>query len=95
MRRLQLANQWRRRRADDKKALRKRELNAIDILDNYPDHWRNAKCVELLLTIPAIGSTKAERMMRTCSISHSRSLSSLTEHQRERLRKAIMPYCVA
>lgn len=93
LRRLQMANDLRRRRADDKRALRARELNALDILEDCPAHWRNAKCAELLLTIPAIGQTKTERILMHTAISPSRSLAALTDQQRARLRAAIEPYC--
>lgn len=93
MLRLRRANQLRHQRANDKKAIRSKQLNALDVLHGCPDQWRNAKCSELLLCIPAVGHTKTERILFSCGISPSRSLGALTEHQRQRLAKALKPYC--
>lgn len=87
------ANEIRALRADDKKAISARDLDAREVLAAPAEHWERAKVAELLLAIPAIGRTKTERILRKLQISPSKTLGGMTADQRRRLNEAIGPYC--
>src|SRR4051794_38470554 len=55
---LKKANSTRSQRADDKKRIAARELDARTIIAAPPAHWQKAKVADLLLALPGVGETK-------------------------------------
>lgn len=87
------ANQIRRMRATDKQLIAERSIDARQIIANPPAYWSAARVAVLLLALPAVGHTKAERFLIECGISPSRTIEGLTDLQREKLIKRIAAYC--
>lgn len=89
---LQRANQVRSLRAQDKRLVSGRELDARKIVLSPPDYWEGARVAELLLAVPALGHTKLRRMLESRSVSPSRTLGGLTGAQRARLAEDLSRY---
>lgn len=91
---LRKANEVRARRATDKQRISARLLDPREVLTGPAEHWERAKIAELLLSIPAVGRTKTERILRRLHISPSKTVGGMTPDQRQRLAQAIASYCV-
>ncbi len=60
------ANHVRTARAIDKKAIAQGQLDAATILRTMPKHWSSATLAQLLVCLPRIGRSKAQKW---CSLS--------------------------
>ena len=76
----------------DKQKIKNRELDAREVLMNPPDYWEKGRLVDLLLAIPAVGTTKCERILRQQQISPAKRLGGMTDAQRKRLAEALGRY---
>jgi hypothetical protein len=82
---LQLANETRVRRAQVKRDLKAgRESVALLLLDP-PAYLRNAKVFDMMLAVPKYGRVKANRILRSCAISPSKTIGGLSQRQRAEL----------
>jgi hypothetical protein len=82
---LQLANETRVRRAQVKRDLKAgRESVALLLLDP-PAYLRNAKVVDMMLAVPKYGRVKANKILRSCAISPSKTIGGLSQRQRAEL----------
>jgi len=82
----------RRARMLDKQKIKNRELDARAVLLNPPEYWEKGRLVDLLLAIPAVGTTKCEKLLRQQQISPSKRLGGMTDAQRQRLVEALGRY---
>jgi len=82
----------RRARMQDKEKIKHRQLDARTLLLNPPEYWEKGRLVDLLLAIPAIGTTKCEKLLRKQQISPSKRLGGMTDAQRQRLADALGRY---
>lgn len=77
----------RKKRALIKDKVRKREITIFDVLDMDDEVIKQMKVIDLLKAAPAIGETKAERLMRQVNIAQTRRLGGLGKHQRAMLEE--------
>lgn len=77
----------RRVRSEVRTALKSRSTSLREVMDraSTDDAIGRMKVVDVLEALPAIGPTKADRIMKRLGIAMSRRLRGLGEHQRERL----------
>jgi hypothetical protein len=86
---LSRANDIRKKRATDKKKIKKRQLDARKLLAAPPEHWYAARVADLMLAVPAVGHKKVETMLRRLQISPAKTLGGMTDSQRDRLSEAL------
>jgi hypothetical protein len=89
LRALGRANQIRTARAADKKAIRRRELNAAALLRALPVHWQRASLIELLLCVPKVGRVKAKKWCTIERVQLTTRLINLNTRQRELMARQI------
>lgn len=78
---LQRANLVRTRRADTKKAIGWRFVSAHELLAAPPEFMESMKVFDLLLAMPKVGRVKANKLLRVCGVSPSKTLGGLTDRQ--------------
>ena len=82
---LQRANEIRIQRAQLKRDLKSGAVDIADLLDAPPSYVHSAKVFDLLLAVPKCGRVKAGRLLTTCRVSQSKTVSGLSERQRSEL----------
>lgn len=82
---LKRANEIRTSRARLKKDLKAGKAKIQLVLLDPPEWVESAKVVDLLLAVPKYGRVKANRVFTHCRISPSKTISGLTERQRDEL----------
>ncbi len=93
MRALEVGNRHRSFRAVIKVRIKAGEEDARAFLLDPPVEMRTMRVVELLRAVPKVGSSKIDRLLMLNHVSHSKTLSGLTERQRTVLADAMSPYC--
>lgn len=76
------ANVVRISRKELKRDLKAGRIDFSDVLYNVTKETANMKVVAILLALPKVGRTKAEKALRGTGTSPSRTLGGLTERQR-------------
>lgn len=79
------ANQIRSARACLKRELAAGQIELAQVLADPPPCAANAKIRELLLVVPGIGPTKADRALTRCRIAAAKTLAGLSNRQRAEL----------
>jgi hypothetical protein len=80
---LDRANRVRMARAAFKCDMRTRRATVLDALADPPPEWaRGMTILDLLLAIPAVGRTKAARILRTLGMSQFKTVGKLSDRQR-------------
>lgn len=79
----------RRNRAEVKTKLKSGELTLLQVLDTDDPSILRMKISDLLLALPAIGTTKTKTLMEICEISPSRRIAGLGLKQRQQLLKEL------
>lgn len=82
---LKRANEIRSRRAALKKDLKAGRTTIKRLLLEPPDYVLTAKVVDMLLQVPKYGRVKANKVLRDCRISPSKTIGGLSERQRAEL----------
>lgn len=86
---LLIANQIRALRARDKERIKRREIDARQILFNPPEYWEKAHLSVLVRSIPGVGHTKVERILDDLGIAPAKTVNGITDAQRERLAQEL------
>jgi hypothetical protein len=76
------ANVIRVRRARLKRDLKARRASVFDVLADPPAWVETMKVFDLLLAVPKIGRTKANKTLQGCVISPSKTVGGLSPRQR-------------
>ena len=79
----------RRERAEVKSKIAAKELSIFDAINDPRESIQRMKVLDLLMSVPGVGETRATMMMEKLNISLSRRIRGLGEHQRESLRREI------
>lgn len=79
------ANEIRVKRAMMKRDLKAGRVKADSIVERPPSYAATMTVVDLLLTVPKIGRTKANRVLVSTRISPSKTLAGLSQRQRSEL----------
>jgi len=82
---LAYGNRLRSRRAQLKRDVRARRVDAREILSNPPEWVLGMKVVDLMLAIPKLGRIKTNRVFANERISPSKTIGGLSERQRDAL----------
>ncbi len=82
---LRLANDVRSRRADLKRKMKKGRVSSFDQLASPPRYIETMKVFDLLLSMPKVGRVKADKTLRQCRISPSKTVGGLSERQRREI----------
>lgn len=80
---LERANWVRSKRAEEKR--RMSPSLAADLLLSPPDWMASMKAWDLLLAVPRVGRVKANRILRSCQVSPSKTLGGMSDRQRREL----------
>jgi hypothetical protein len=72
-------------RADLKRAITAGRAQLSEVILSPPDYVETAKVIELLLTLPHVGPTKAHRILNRCTIAENKTVGGLSERQRQAL----------
>jgi hypothetical protein len=79
------ANKVRMLKAEDKRLIRHGRLSPLAVLERPPDHWRNAKVVELLLAMPYVGRRRAAKWLEMVDVLPTKRLGDMTQLKRHSL----------
>jgi hypothetical protein len=82
---LQQANEIRSRRAALKRELRAGRVKIQELLMNPPAYLLTAKVVDMLMAVPKIGRVKANKVLKHCRVSPSKTFGGLSERQRKEM----------
>lgn len=82
---LRRANEIRTTRAHWKIAVKRREIDPLDVLEEPPAEFETAKVIDVLLAMPKIGRVKANTLLRRAAVSPSKTLGGMTDRQRHEL----------
>ena len=82
---LRRANDIRVKRAQLKRDLKTGSVQVEDILNDPPDYVGTAKVFDMLMAVPKFGRVKAARFLNQCRISPSKTISGLSDRQRQEL----------
>lgn len=82
---LQQANEVRTFRAQLKRDLKAGRANLHEILINPPEQIETMKVFDLLLSMPKVGRTKANKLISLCRMSPSKTVGGMSERQRTEL----------
>lgn len=82
MRALALANEVRSERAELKRRMKARRVSIGELLLEPPDYLLTAKVFDLLLAVPKYGRVKANKILRDCKVSPTKTVGGLSERQR-------------
>lgn len=77
-------------RADVKKQIKRREVDALTFLLEPPEQMANMKIYDLLLAVPKWGRSKVNRALTRCRVSPSKTLAGLSERQRSELTRMLL-----
>lgn len=86
---LLVANDIRFRRAQLKRDLKAGRQHGLQVIARPPEYVETMKVLDVLLAMPAIGPTKAHRVMRRCEMAMSKTLGGISTRQRRALIHAI------
>lgn len=86
---LLIANQIRALRARDKERIKRREIDARQILLHPPEYWEKAHLAVLVRSIPGVGHTKVEKIFDELGIAPAKTVNGITDAQRERLAEEL------
>ena len=75
----------RAKRSRLKKDLKSKEQRLVDILTAPPEYAETMKIFEALLAVPHIGRVNANKILRECRISPSKTIGGMTQRQRDEL----------
>lgn len=79
------ANGVRSARATLKLELKSGEKYVGDVLDDPPGYVLKMKVYDLLLALPRVGTVKANKVLKHCRISATRTIGGLSDRQRREL----------
>ena len=79
------ANEIRSRRARMKKDIKAGRMQIHGVLLDPPYFVETAKVFEMLLCVPKYGRVKADKLLRQCKISPSKTVGGLSPRQRSEL----------
>lgn len=82
---LAYANVVRSRRATAKRDIAGNRSLAVDHLLDPPDWMQSMRAWDLLLAVPRVGKVKANRILRSCQVSPSKTLGGMSDRQRREL----------
>jgi hypothetical protein len=82
---LQQANEVRTKRAALKRDLKAGRVKIQNLLLNPPEFLRTAKVYDMLLAVPKYGRVKANKVLKYCRISPSKTFGGLSERQRQEI----------
>src|SRR3954451_4994577 len=82
---LQQANEIRSKRAALKRDLKAGRVKIHNLLLNPPESLRTAKASDMLLAVPKYGRVKANKVLKSCRISPSKTFGGLSERQRQEI----------
>ena len=82
---LQQANEVRSARASLKKELKGGKVQIQDLLMNPPPYLLTAKVIDILLAVPKVGRVKANKALKSCRVSPSKTFGGLSERQRKEM----------
>ena len=86
---LERANRIRTRRARYKKDLKAGRERLLDGLVDPPEWLESAKILDVLLAVPKVGRVKANKILRGCAVSPSKTIGGLSPRQRTELAVAV------
>lgn len=82
---LQQANEVRSKRAALKRDLKAGRVKIQGLLMNPPPYLLTAKVIDMLLAVPKVGRVKANRVLKSCRVSPSKTFGGLSERQRKEI----------
>jgi len=82
---LKRANEIRTRRAALKRELKAGRVKIQMLLLNPPPYLLTAKVYDMLLAVPKVGRVKADRVLKYCRVSPSKTFGGLSERQRKEI----------
>lgn len=82
---LQNANVIRTYRANLKRDLKAQRVRIVDLLVDPPEELETMKIFDLLLAVPKYGRVKADKLLRTCRMSPSKTVGGMSDRQRAEL----------
>jgi hypothetical protein len=85
LRALRKANEIRTARAQLKRDLKAGKVKIEQLLLDPPHYVMSAKAFDMILAVPKYGRVKANKILATCRISPSKTISGLSERQRAEL----------
>ncbi len=86
---LKRANEIRSQRARLKKDLAARRVTIDRLLLAPPEYVLTAKVFDMLMNVPKYGRVKANKVLRECRISPSKTIGGLSERQRRELVESL------
>src|SRR5919202_4471043 len=82
---LKRANEIRSQRASLKKDLKAGKVSVHRLLLDPPEYILTMKVIDMLLQVPKYGRVKANKVIKDCRISPSKTIGGLSERQRREL----------
>jgi hypothetical protein len=82
---LKQANAVRTARASLKKDLAAGRVKIQTLLLDPPGYLLTAKVIDMLLAVPKVGRVKADRALKSCRVSPSKTFGGLSERQRKEI----------
>ena len=82
---LKRANEVRTKRAALKRELKAGRVTIQKLLLNPPPYLLTAKVIDMLLAVPKVGRVKANRVLKSCRVSPSKTFGGLSERQRKEM----------
>lgn len=79
---LHKGNEVRMLRANLKRDLKAGRANAADYLIDPPEWLETMKAFDLLLALPKVGRTKANKMLSVCRMSPAKTVGGMSDRQR-------------
>lgn len=88
---LELANQIRVYRADLKRRIAAGDIDIETVLRGDDPMLATMKVWDLLMAVPKVGRTKANRALQRTRTSPTKTIGGLSERQRQEIIDAVMP----
>lgn len=82
---LKKANTIRTTRAEWKRDVKRREVDALDVLFDPPAEFETMKVLDVLMAMPKCGRVKANKVLQVARVSSSKTLVGLSARQRREL----------
>jgi len=82
---LKRANEVRSKRAALKRDLKAGRVKIQTLLLDPPEYLLTAKVIDMLLAVPKVGRVKANRVLKSCRVSPSKTFAGLSERQRKEI----------
>ena len=86
---LKRANEIRSQRASLKKDLKAGKVSVHGLLLDPPEYTLTMKVIDILLQVPKYGRVKANKVIKECRISPSKTIGGLSERQRRELVESL------